>query len=129
MSTEKTIVSILKEYLDQAQAIISQYGPTVWESTLSLIRIDGIFELSITLLFLISACVLALNFKKLHAAAMRADEYDSATGAIAVATYLLTGILAIFGIARTLCSFPTILKVFSPELYLLYAAAQKIGLL
>lgn len=124
------LLGLLTDYLHTAQETIVKFSPEVWQATLTLIRIDHIFDLALRLFFTIVFCISLywckvwvksafVKYNKSHY-----DDGSEVVGSLAVTT--LVSVL-LFTIWAT--SFRDFLGVFSPKLYILYALAQKAGVL
>lgn len=124
------LLDTLNQYLSAAHDIVVKYGPAVWQSTLSLVRLDGIFNLAaltIATLLVAIACWKGLPLLFKRAGASCDDHPGWVLGAIFGTIGGLIGVtLVLVGWANSL---PYWIAAINPQLAVLYRAAQSAGLL
>jgi heme/copper-type cytochrome/quinol oxidase subunit 2 len=123
------LLDTLNNYLTSANKVVMQYGPKVWEATLSLIRIDAIFNL--VLLAVFTVIVVALGLKAIPWVYRKAADEDDHPGWIIASVFGSIGWI-VGAVAVTVgwaCSLPYWIGIFRPDLAVLYRVAQQAGLL
>lgn len=124
------LLNTLNQYLSAAHDIVVKYGPQVWASTLSLVRLDGIFNL--VALAVGTLIITVFCWKALPVFYKKAGEtFDDHHGWVLIAVFgslgaAIGGVVVLIGWASSL---PYWLAVINPQLAVLYHAAQSAGLL
>lgn len=124
------LLDMLNQYLQAAHGALVKYGPNVWDSTLSLMRINGIFNLVMLLFWsvvisIVTIKILPMVYVKTH------ETFDDHPGWLLAAIVgtmgvVIGGVMVLIGWSTSL---PFWLEAFNPQSAVLYQLAQKAGLL
>jgi hypothetical protein len=117
----------LSEYLDAAQAVVLKYAPDVWDATLTIIRLQSVFDICLWL----ASCGLAIYGIRSMTSLIKANVSKHWTERPDWPWVLLIGssVLALGCILTIAASgFEVLLGAISPDLAVLYRLGANLGM-
>ena len=128
-------LSQLNEYLRAAHGLLNHYGPTLWASTLELVRLHAIFDLSINVgLFAAAVFLSAVAIPFIYRTAEDRAKHNyglwDMVAIIEMCVATVFFLVCFMGAVGGWCmSLPDWLGLFDPRLAVLYSIAHKFGVI
>lgn len=122
------LLDTLSQYLQQAQSVITKYGPHVWDATLAIVRANAIFNLAVMFVVTLATVIMAWKLLPfLYRKCVHEDSEGWIVAAVIASVADAVGIVA--SIVLWICSFPDWLGALNPAAGVLYKIASKAGIL